>query len=84
MIDGDHPLARWITAVTVDGKKTYATEVYSDHVIAPTWYGFDSNKVRKVELTETVYEIYGKVRLIIDPQCPISVGQFPEIASMVS
>lgn len=83
MIDGDHPLARWIT-VTVDDKPTYATEIHKDHVIAPSWFGFDSEKVKKIELTETVYAIFGKVRIAIDPSCPMSISAFPEVMSMIS
>jgi len=83
MIDGDHPMATWIT-VTVDGKKTYATEIYKNYVIAPTWFGFDPAQVKAIERTETVYEIYGKVRILLDPLCPIDPRQYPEIVRMLS
>lgn len=81
MIDGDHPLANWIT-VTVDGKPTYATEIHKNFVVAPTWYGFSSEQVKAVELTETVYQIFGKVRILVDPNCPIDPRAYPEIVSL--
>lgn len=86
MIDSDHPLAMWITDILVDNKSAMnqgVAEIDPNYVIAGRWFGFDSVNVKALEWGETMYQIFGKVKIVIDPNCPINISSYPEVLRII-